>query len=201
MGQANVGAGGTVEGWKPKEDETEEDAEWRVANRLKVNLGELEGREKTWGTVPLGSMSISEMAASMMVNCDYPDDGSAHVCPQEPSSVHELMSIKMRGKTYNCCYSCWRNKHAVKDRVLEQFKEVGGYDPQRDLPLNQSRKIFKILTRRLHSQEQGRVPYDPTVSAEALETACRNDFNHSTHHLVWRMTCFQTCEHGATRRL
>ena len=94
--------------FKPKEGETEEDAEWRVANRLKDNLGELEGREKTWGTVPLGTMSISEVAASMMVYCDYPDDGSPHVCPQEPSNVHELMPIKMRGITFNAAIRAGR---------------------------------------------------------------------------------------------
>ena len=66
----------------------------------------------------------------------------------------------------------------MKDRGLSQFAEVGGYDPKRDPSLDQPKKIFKVLTKRLHSQQQGRVPYDPKVTGEALKAACKKDFNH-----------------------
>ena len=125
-----------MDGWKPIGDETEAEASWRVSNRVKSQLGDTKSKkpvpfnkENTWGTVPMASKTISEMAASKMVFCDFPDDGSAHVCPQEPTTIHRLMSIKQNGKTYNCCFHCWLNKCYSETKALEQFAQVGGYKP------------------------------------------------------------------------
>ena len=41
-GQSTIARGETLQGWKPKEDETVEDVEWRVARIVKMQLGELE---------------------------------------------------------------------------------------------------------------------------------------------------------------
>ena len=56
--------------------------------------------------------------------------------------------------------------------------EVGGYQAGRDPPLTSTTKIFKVLTDRIHYQEATRTPYDPKASTEALEAACKANFNH-----------------------
>ena len=143
-----------------------------------MNLGQLEGKEKTWGAVPMASKTVSETAAAMMNHCNMPDDGSAHVCPQQPTSVHDLMSIVIKGRTYNCCFECWLNKWANDhQKILEQFLEVGGYDPQRDPVLDRKKAVFKALNQqRIHIKEGTRVPFNPDASLQAVEKACRDDF-------------------------
>ena len=73
----------------------------------------------------------------------------------------DLLSVKLNGRTYNSCYSCWLNKHTSKENIREQFAEVGGYVDGRDPPMEHTKKLFKLLGKRVSVKEATRMAFDP----------------------------------------
>ena len=187
-GQANL----LLDGWKPISEEVHSgvihlesaaDATKRIQNRVKDHLGDTWSgkpypicKENTWGNVPMATQTVTEMATGTIAYCDFPDDGSGHICPQDPTSLHRLMSIKMDGKTYNCCYECWANKYYTDVKAIAQLNEVGGHKEGRDPPLGATPKFFRELTNRIHYQEKSQIPFDPESTKEALEASCKANY-------------------------
>ena len=89
---------GVLTEFNPIEFEDTEAAEYRVSRRVKDKLGCLEGKDETFGYVPMPTQTVGEVAAAQHVYCTYPDDGSGHVCPKKPCMPHELLSLNSFAK-------------------------------------------------------------------------------------------------------
>ena len=120
-----------------------------MAHRVKDKMGYLEGKEETFGYVPMATQTVGEVAAAQFVYCTYPDDGSGRICPRKPCMPHELLSIKMNGKTVNCCGGCWAHCESSASKVRALFEAAGGYDPDMDPKIYEDnhtrKKLFKLL--------------------------------------------------------
>ena len=125
------------------------------------------------------TMNVAEVAATQYVYCDYPDDGSGHVCPRKPCMPHELLSLKKNGKTVNCCMPCWVHCESSASQVKQQFEAFGGYDPNVDPKIyehNDSKKLFKLLCRKVHAKEAHKMVSTPGSSKIAMEIVCKEKY-------------------------
>ena len=72
--------------------------------------------------------------------------------------------------------------HAKKEKILEQFAEVGGYSPGQDPPLEQTKKLFKLLCQRVTRKEAMRMACDPQAYMKWVEEKCKRDFQDLVLH-------------------
>ena len=98
VGLGDVQANVVLDGWKPMADETEADAVNRVNYRVKEDLGELEGEERTWGTVPMPTMTVSLEVSAPLQSC------KPYAAAHTPNRMHKDRQCKvcLVTKAYTC---------------------------------------------------------------------------------------------------
>ena len=141
------------------------------------------------------TQTLGEVAASQLVYCTYPDDGSGWSCPRKLCMPHELLSIKKGGKTVNCCFGCWTHCESSASQVKALFEAAGGYEDGVDPKIrehNHSKNLFKVLCQKVHAKEARKLVGTPRTDTHLLHAICKQKYHLLQHALPFSLAQLAT---------
>ena len=133
--------------------------EWvPIRNRVKAQMGQVRGKEKTLQFCSAGTQNLTEMAATLHTHCTHPL-GS---CGKKVTRAADLLHVTRGHRTYNVCFDCWVAHELTRPEMAEQVNELSG------LGVTGKGKIFRLLKQKVSLEEATRVVYDPACSTEVI---------------------------------